>query len=129
MTQCIYIGVTHAKTWDYTKPKPKPLPTDEELEIKRVISKSCELLGIQELSVYGKVRTRELVEARFIITNLIFKVNQRKTLQGIGKVLGNKHHSTIIYYRDMFLNLYDTDKRFKRKADMVNRWVNEDKTI
>lgn len=40
-----------------------------------------------------------------------------------GKLLGNKHHSTVLNYLRKYHSCYDMDRKFKKKADEILSFV------
>lgn len=83
-------------------------------EIIQAVSKA---LKITEVDITGVCRKRNLVEARQICIGLIL-IATPITLTALGKML-NRDHSTIIYSRDTYNDLMDTDEQFRDKVSLV----------
>lgn len=79
-----------------------------------IIRKACDYLKIKESDMLSNSRKRPLVVARMIVVDLL--LSQKcffYTLDSLGKILGGRHHSTIIYNRDELRNWISTDDTMK----------------
>jgi chromosomal replication initiation ATPase DnaA len=47
-------------------------------------------------------------------------------LKSIADYMGGGDHSSIIYLINKFNNLYDTDRRFREKADLINKAIKKE---
>lgn len=72
--------------------------------------------------VSSKIRTRKYVDARVVITYILRK-KLGYTYTHIGKVIGNRDHTTVIHNERKFVDLYDTDTRFKDLSDTILKSV------
>ena len=103
------------------------LKTKEQREIESlkrgsfvgvIIKTICNTLEIEITALKSSKRTRELSEARSIAIGLILDKCPDYGLKRLGKVF-NRDHSTILYQREMFSNLYTKDKVYTRKVNKV----------
>jgi hypothetical protein len=78
------------------------------------------------VDVFSKIRKREIVEGRFIYSKLLYEAGY--TFKSIGRALG-KDHSTVIYYRQQFEDLYITEKEFRMKHNLIKEVLTESDEI
>jgi len=78
------------------------------------------------VDVFSKKRKREIVEARFIYSKLLYEAGY--TFKSIGRALG-KDHSTVIYYRQQFEDLYITQKEFRMKHNLIKESLKDSDEI
>jgi len=78
----------------------------------------CNVMGINQEELVSSSRKRKLSIARCIISYFLRK-NTSLTLLEIGRMLGGRDHSTILYQVQMYKDLYDTDKSFRSLADKI----------
>ena len=90
---------------------------------KDIIDIVCEQLQFEREQLTGLSRKRPLVEARQIAIGLILISNPGIGLKKVGKMF-NRDHSTIIYARENFNDLYNTNKQFTQKVNMVRLQTN-----
>lgn len=82
----------------------------------RIIEVTCDILQIDKELVAKKGRSRQIAEARHIIS-YIFVKKLGMTLDKVGKeYLGGRDHSTVINSIRKFNNLYETEDEFKNKV-------------
>jgi chromosomal replication initiation ATPase DnaA len=89
---------------------------------RAILSAVCITLKINEHNVLSMSRKRQHAEARCISIGLILQVNKSITLVQIGKLF-NRDHSTVIYNRNLFNDLNNTDKAFTNKVNEVLKSV------
>jgi len=92
--------------------------TDPDL----IIEKASEILGLTTEMVKSRSRKTELTEARFICVHHILKANPKITTLALGKIF-DRHHSTIIYMREIYDVLIKSDKEFNKKALKVHQLI------
>ena len=102
------------------------------LQPDEIIIKVCKLLGVGVGRVLGSDRHNNYVVARYIISDILYSDRiLTMSLKQIGRVLGNRHHTTIINcirnisnrceidldfrdkYRQMHIDLYGSDLYFR----------------
>lgn len=102
----------------------------------QIIMEVCEFLAVPVGRVIGDKRDASLVHARHLICDILYSDGfLQLSLKQVGRLLGNRDHSTIInairsvrnqcevnkYYRDTYrrlhLFIYDTDRYFKYTDD------------
>lgn len=91
---------------------------------KGIIETVCQVLRVTHEDIIGKKRIRFVVEARHIAIGLISVAQPDMTLKKIGSLFGYRDHSTIIYSKKNFFDLYFNDKKFKDKVDRVKEITN-----
>lgn len=92
-------------------------------DIETIIEAICSVLNVGREELVSRKRTRRLAEARCIAIGLILSVNPNVTLVSLGKLLGGRDHSTIIYNRDLYGDLYKSDKIFTEKTNKVLTFI------
>lgn len=104
---------------------------------KAIISVVAKHTGISEENIISKHRDKDIVVARILSAALIQKFNVQISLTDIGKALGNRDHSTIIYllkknedflsYNKEYINLFNNIKydieliSFEKKNSIIIR--------
>ena len=107
-------------------------PTVLLLQPEEIIIKVCKYLGVAMGKVLGSDRHNNYVVARYIISDILYSDRiLTMSLKQIGRILGNRHHTTIINcivnvsnrcetdidfrdkYRQMHIDLYGTDLYFR----------------
>lgn len=91
---------------------------------EEIIKKVSEILSVDHQKVTSRSRKRELVEARFISSGIIKKMHKNMTLNQIGNMFGGRDHATIIYSLKMFDELYEFNKTFRRKVELIGQNLN-----
>lgn len=87
-----------------------------------IMNAVCVTLNIRHEDLTGRIKTRELAEARCIAIGLILRANPAMTLKSVGKIF-SRHHSTVIYSRALYSDLMEIDPEFKRKVSLIKRLV------
>ena len=88
-----------------------------------IIDVVCDELNVQRKDMLSSLRKRYLVEARQIAIGLILESNRGLALKKVGAMF-NRDHSTIIYAREQFNDLYGSDKQFTKKVDLIRLKTN-----
>lgn len=112
----LYIGLPDKKQFMVRSGRKE---TDPEVIIEAI----CACLKISRIDMMSKSRKGELTEARCIAIGLILEANPKHTLKSLGEMFGGRDHSTVIYNRDTFNNLYERDKPFTKKVKEVLKYV------
>jgi len=94
-----------------------------KFDTEYIICKTCEALGLSVEKLKSSYRGREYSEARSIIVGLSMSVDNKLTYTKLGKLLGNRDHSTIIYNRRLFDDLSQYDFDFKQKVIKVKQII------
>lgn len=84
----------------------------------KILDAVCMALSVDVEVVVSQSRKKYVAQARFIAIGLSLRLNCKITLKGLGSLL-RRDHSTIIYGRQLFNDLYTYDKEFKEKTDKV----------
>jgi chromosomal replication initiator protein len=87
-----------------------------------IIAAVCDLLMISKDALLGTTRKREVVEARFIAMTLIINSNPDMKLKDVG-VIFNRDHSTVIYARETYYKLFESNKSFQDKIALIKQRV------
>jgi len=91
-------------------------------EFDSIISATCEVLSVDRELVFTRLKKRHVVDARCIAIGLILQVNPDMRLKQLGAIFG-RDHSTIIYNRDLFKDLYNRNLEFTQKVNAVLKLV------
>ena len=73
-----------------------------------------DVTGVTEEQIRSRNRKRYISDARMMMCESLRR-NSMYRLHEIGSAVCNLDHSSVIYYRDKLLELYDIDKDFKKK--------------
>ncbi len=76
----------------------------EHLSVQKIISRTCQYFGITEDEIFGKRRTKKLVEPRQFAMYLITCLIPTVPLSSIGQTFG-RDHTTVINARDKIAQL------------------------
>lgn len=79
-----------------------------------IISAVCEVLGLSEQILKGRIKLRRFGDARFI-TIVLLKKRAGLTLEEIGEVLGGRNHTTARYGLHKAQDLLATEQGFRNK--------------
>lgn len=79
----------------------------------------CEAFDIRVDDLVVKTRKREIVEARQFAMNYYRKTYPKMSLTKIGDKFGGKDHATVLHAMKTVEILYETDKNFRKKADIA----------
>lgn len=90
----------------------KPITIDD------IIDTVCRHYGLEVTAIHSKSRKREVVQARQIATYLTKQYTDLSTTK-IGSLIGNKHHSTVLYTCKTVEELKGVDKAFKNELDEI----------
>lgn len=85
---------------------------------EQVIETVCEALGMSRNELVSPVRKRHLAEGRCIAIGIILARIPSFGLKRLGRIF-NRDHSTAIHCRDLYNDLYGSDKEFTYKANLV----------
>lgn len=86
-----------------------------DLEILDIVSETC---GVTAEQVISRIRDRDVVDARKIFS-AVMKKKKKYALQRIGKLIGDRDHTTIRHEVIEYDSLYKLEDAFKFKADCV----------
>lgn len=79
------------------------LPKSEKIApVNDVLSCACVACGITLEEFDSKLRSRHMVTARIIVANYLLKF-YHFTLENVGKICGNKDHSTVLHYKRNYI--------------------------
>lgn len=90
---------------------------------ENIIEAVCDHLNVDRGEMMSPSRKKEYSEARCIAIGLILQVKPDYGLKKLGQVFGGRDHSTILYNRTTFDNLYERDKPFTKKVQEVLKYV------
>lgn len=83
-----------------------------------IIDITCEMLNVKKSSLISNDRFQKLVDARNMISHIMYYNPYKEesiTLNQIGKLLGNRHHTTILHGIKCVENWFETDNSFKQR--------------
>lgn len=82
---------------------------------EEVIERVCKFLKVDMIKVMSKKRDRQFVQARFMIADMLYNDSYlRLSLATIGKLLGNRDHTTIMNSRMVIRNEISTNPTFRQ---------------
>ena len=70
----------------------------------------------------AKTRKREVVQARQL-SMFLAKHHTKNSLKSIGQFFGGRDHSTVIHSCQAIQNLMDTDKKFKKSVEDIEKKI------
>lgn len=117
MINCFQVPYNGTTTYSLTKRVGK-------YTAKSIALKVSYELGINMSDMKSKSRKRPIVIARQIAMYFIRKYT-KTTLKQIGKMFGNRDHSTVIYSCDTVEDLMQTNKKFNSLISRINRSLYE----
>ena len=83
-----------------------------------IINTVCKHFGLETSAIYSKSRKREVAQARQIAMYLA-KNHTDLSMAKIGKLIGNKHHSTVLYACKTIEELKEVDKTFRAEMEEI----------
>jgi len=87
-----------------------------------IISEVCKYFEITKEFMCSNTRKREVVLPRQLATYFVAE-NVQLTLKKMGKILGNKHHSTVIYSRNVIADRIYVEPIFRRKVIVIEKAI------
>lgn len=87
------------------------------LRVNELIRIVAAKTGIPTSAIRGATRSREYLRCRDVVTRIACE--EGHTLEHIGRVLGLRHHTTIMTGRNRAARLFDTDPDFRKLCDNV----------
>jgi chromosomal replication initiation ATPase DnaA len=100
------------------------LVSEKFLTAEDILQKLCEYYKVNYLTLIKKNRTRNMVEIRMISAHVLFNdCTLGMTLSSIGKLLGDKHHTSIIHMLKKCKNFYEIYPDFQDKLKNVHQFV------
>lgn len=89
--------------------------------VNTIIDSVSEILNVTVESIKSQSRKRDIVEARQICIGLVLEHDKLISLSKLGQILGGRDHSTMIYSRQTYNDLYQTNKIFKEKVNSIKK--------
>jgi len=93
-------------------------PRKELITKESVVAAVCEFFKIEEDSIQKNTKKREIVVARQVAMYLCKKLTN-DSLATIGKFLGNRNHSTVVYACRAVEGLIETDPKFAESVQTI----------
>lgn len=90
---------------------------------EKVLNTISLALGVNKEQIYSPSRKRTVTEARCIAIGIILARIPNYGLKKLGKLFGGRDHSTILYGKDLYNDLYGRDKTFTFKANLVLKGI------
>lgn len=81
------------------------------------------VMGLTPDQIRARTRRRDVVNARCILAHMISRRYPHLTLHQIGSMVGNVHHSTVIYYKRYVTDQLDVDKMFKENYLSIQKML------
>lgn len=92
----------------------------KEISVDYIQKIVCDYFEISPDQLHSKTRKREIVQARQIAM-YFSKSLTKASLASIGSQIGGKDHATVLHACKTVNNLIDTDKRFKKTVDNIEK--------
>jgi chromosomal replication initiation ATPase DnaA len=99
--------------------------TDKKLNVvdeEFIMSTVESVTQIRRDDIIGERRNRNINDARRLYVYFVKEYLDRSVIH-IGHSLNNRNHSVVSYYFRTYDELYKSDEKFKRKADMILRII------
>ena len=93
-----------------------------EISIDYIQKTVCEYFTIPIELLKAKTRKREVVQARQL-SMFLAKHHTKNSLKSIGQFFGGRDHSTVIHSCKAIQNLMDTDKKFKKSVEDIEKKI------
>lgn len=87
--------------------------------VKDAIFNICVKFEISPMELKSKGRARRLVMARCILANYL-KTHTVLTLKQIGRILGGRDHTTVLYNLSLYKDLLEFNKDFQDIVKKIN---------
>ena len=88
------------------------------ITINDIINTVCAHYGLEVSAIHTRSRKHEVVQARQIATYLAKQYTDLSTTK-IGSLIGNKHHSTVLYTCKTVESLREVDKAFQAEITEI----------
>ena len=99
-------------------------PTQKVITISEMIRKASDYFGIPVEKIQSKNRDLYLVDARRMLSGLLFYDNTyRLTKREIGRFMGNRDHATIINHLRTLTTICDTEPHFRERYYQLHMHV------
>lgn len=95
-----------------------PQKEKKALSIEEIRDKTCEKFNLTVDKILTQSRQREVVEARQTAMFLSKKLT-KAPLSSIGKAIGGRNHSTVVYACKRVEDLIETDKQYKKIVEEI----------
>lgn len=95
---------------------------EEAITTDKVIGAVCQFYKISKSDLLGKKKNKEIVEPRQICTYLITEL-MNIPLVAVGKAMGNRDHTTIIYARDKIADLVKVNPRISTEVNDLKNLI------
>lgn len=89
-----------------------------ETTIIDLVNAAAALWGCSPNSILGKLRHRNVSQARQAVM-YVASLQNDLSLSTIGRLLGGRDHTTVIYGRDHALELIQENQEFRRRVDRL----------
>lgn len=96
-------------------------PEEQVISIDQIIAETCKYFSISKDDIRGKSKKKEIAEPRQICAYIITDLLPEVPLESIGKALGGRDHTTIMYARD---KIAENRKNTPRIATAVDDIIN-----
>ena len=104
--------------------KQQILIEDKYLSAEDALKKICEFFRINYGALIKKDRRRELVEIRMYCAQVLYHDSSYgMTLSGIGNLLGNKDHTTILHLLRKCETLFSVYPEIKQKLENLHIFI------
>ena len=95
-----------------------------DVMVKVILNSVSSCTGIHEYQMKSSSRKREYTIARQIAMTLI-RQQTKLSLKSVGKIFGGRDHSTVIYAKETFNDLMETDSKYSNLVASIERKITE----
>lgn len=88
--------------------------------IDQIINTTCKYFNIEAKLIHSKSRKKEVVQARHTAMFLAKSYTDSSTPK-IGKLIGNRNHSTVIHACKTVEHQYEVDKKYRADVDEIKK--------
>jgi chromosomal replication initiator protein len=93
-------------------------PNRYKMTMEQILDIISEVCSTTSTDIVGKIRTREVIDARFIFCH-VMKRYYNYTLSGIGKVMSERDHTTIRHALIKFKDRYEVEEIYREKVQKI----------
>ncbi len=92
----------------------------KKINYRRILSLVAKNFGVKTTDVCGKTRKKEIAIARHVAAYLLRK-ELELPLEEIGKILGNRDHTTIIHAEEKINRLFSTNQQLRHQIIQIQK--------
>lgn len=91
------------------------------MEAHEIRNKVCDILGVSVSDLLSKTRKRQIVEARVIVSYILYKEwDNLISFEAIGELL-SRDHSSITHYLNVVAHVPEVNLKIKKTINLLNK--------